>query len=334
MGGLVPGGVAGQSVRVLAEAMPRLSRSAHSACRLSKTRRVPSGVREGLNVESGPNDGICVPLRIIFLTVAESGEGTAHVGAVAVVLAEIGYGAAAGIGAGALAGWVPTRFLAKGWMSPAWQQLSAVVTPLLAYTAAAALGGSGFIAAFVAGSVYGTTGGRRVPRSTTLAEQAGELLNALTFLAFGAVLLSPALAALDWRLACYPIASLTVVRMVPVAPALLGTGARPPTVAFVGWFGPRGLASIVFVLVLVERTGLPERDEILAVVTWTVALSVFAHGTAAARSGPVRGLACRAREGPGALTGISSATGEEAARPREPALAVVRTVDRESGNRR
>lgn len=243
--------------------------------------QVPPGIREGLNVESGLNDGICVPLLVIFLTVAESGEGVAQAGPVRVVLAEIGYGAVAGVVAGALGGSLLARFAAKGWLSPAWQQINALVIPLLAYTAAAALGGSGFIATFVAGSVYGTVGGRAVPRSTALAEQTGELVNALTFLVFGAVLLGPVLTALDWRVACYALASLTVVRLVPVALALLRTGARLPTVAFVGWFGPRGLASIVFVLILVERTGLTERDLIRTVVTWTVALSVFAHGITA-----------------------------------------------------
>ncbi|TNC29126.1 cation:proton antiporter domain-containing protein [Amycolatopsis alkalitolerans] len=243
--------------------------------------RVPRGIRQGLNVESGLNDGICVPLLIIFLTVAESGEGVAQAGPVRVVVTEIGYGLAAGVAAGALAGWVLSRCTAKGWMNPAWQQINAVVTPLLAYSAAAALGGSGFIAAFVAGSVYRTVAGRGVAASTELTERTGELLNALTFLAFGAVLLGPALSALDWRVACYAVACLTVARMGPVALALLGTGARAPTVAFVGWFGPRGLASIVFVLILVEQTRLAERELILTVVTWTVAFSVLAHGVTA-----------------------------------------------------
>ncbi|HJQ47486.1 MAG TPA: cation:proton antiporter [Amycolatopsis sp.] len=244
-------------------------------------RRVPAPVREGLNVESGLNDGICVPLLIIFLIIAESAEHTEHGGPLHVVLTEIGYGVVAGIVAGAVGGWVLARFAARDWISPAWLQINAVVTPLLAYGAAVALGGSGFIAAFLAGSVYGTIGGSRAPGTTKLALQTGELLNALTFLVFGAVLLGPALGSLDWRIACYAIASLTVVRMLPVALALLGTGTRPPTVAFVGWFGPRGLASIVFVLILIEESSLPERGLILNVVTWTVALSVYVHGMTA-----------------------------------------------------
>jgi sodium/hydrogen antiporter len=166
-------------------------------------------------------------------------------------------------------------------MERTWQQINAVATPLLAYTVAAALGGSGFIAAFVAGITYAAAAGDHAEEPTFLAEQSGELLNAVTFLLFGAILLGPALGDLDWRVAAYAALSLTVVRMLPVALAMLGTGMRRVTVGFLGWFGPRGLASIVFVLILLEETELPERPLMLAVVTWTVALSVYAHGLSA-----------------------------------------------------
>ena len=166
-------------------------------------------------------------------------------------------------------------------MEGTWKQVNAVATPLLAYTAASALGGSGFIAAFVAGVVFGAVAGGRAEATTFLAEESGELLNAVTFLLFGAVLLGPALGDPDWRVIGYAVLSLTVVRLLPVALAMVGTGMRRVTVGFLGWFGPRGLASIVFVLLLVERTELPERSLMLAVVTWTVALSVYAHGISA-----------------------------------------------------
>jgi NhaP-type Na+/H+ or K+/H+ antiporter len=166
-------------------------------------------------------------------------------------------------------------------MEGTWQQINAVATPLLAYTVAAGLGGSGFIAAFVAGIIFGALAGEWAEHTTFLAEQSGELLNAVTFLLFGTVLLGPAFGELDWRVALYAVGSLTVVRMLPVAISMLGTGMRRVTVGFLGWFGPRGLASIVFVLILVEETELPERSLMLTVVTWTVALSVYAHGLTA-----------------------------------------------------
>jgi NhaP-type Na+/H+ or K+/H+ antiporter len=230
-------------------------------------RRLPSRIRQGLNVESGLNDGVCVPLLIIFLTLAQAEEGVGHIEPFRVVLEEIGFGIIGGILAGALGALVLRTFAARGWMEGTWQQINAVAAPLLAYTVAVALGGSGFIAAFVAGIVFGA--------------MAGELLNAVTFLLFGAVLLGPAFADLDWRVGLYAVGSLTVVRMLPVALAMLGAGMRRVTVGFLGWFGPRGLASIVFVLILVEQTELPERSLMLTVVTWTVALSVYAHGLTA-----------------------------------------------------
>ena len=244
-------------------------------------RRLPSRIRQGLNVESGLNDGVCVPLLIIFLTIAQAEEGVGHVEPVKVVLEEIGFGALGGIVAGVLGAWVLRTFAGKGWIDQTWQQIIGVATPLLAYTVASALGGSGFIAAFVAGIVFGAIARDRARHSTFLGEQSGELFNAVTFLLFGAVLLGPALTELDWRVAVYVALSLTVVRMLPVALAMLGAGMRRVTVGFLGWFGPRGLASIVFVLILVEETQLPERPLFVTVVTWTVAASVYAHGLTA-----------------------------------------------------
>jgi sodium/hydrogen antiporter len=244
-------------------------------------RRLPSRIRQGLNVESGLNDGVCVPLLIIFLTIAAAEEGAGDLEPVLVVLEQIGFGAAGGIVAGALGALVLRSFGARGWMEGTWTQINTLATPLLAYGIAVALGGSGFIAAFVAGITFGVVARQRAEPTTFLAEQSGELLNAVTFLLFGAVLLGPALGDPDWRVIGYAVLSLTVVRMLPVALAMLGTGMRRVTVGFLGWFGPRGLASIVFVLILVEETQLPERPLLLDVVTWTVALSVYAHGLTA-----------------------------------------------------
>jgi NhaP-type Na+/H+ or K+/H+ antiporter len=123
--------------------------------------------------------------------------------------------------------------------------------------------------------------GPRAEPTTRLAEESGELLNALTFILFGALLLGPALGELDWRIGLYAVLSLTIIRILPVALATVGLRMRAVTVVFLGWFGPRGLASIVFVLLLVDGTDLPERSLLLTVVTVTVALSVLAHGVTA-----------------------------------------------------
>ena len=244
-------------------------------------RKLPSRIRQGLNVESGLNDGVCVPLLIIFLTLAVAEEDAAHTGPLRILLEEIGFGAVGGVVAGVLGAWVLRHAVARGWATPSWQQIVPVATAILAYTVAAALGGSGFIAAFVAGIAFGVVGKGDAESSTGFAEQSGQLLNALTFLMFGAVLLGPALGRLDWTVVAYAALSLTVVRMVPVALGMIGMRMRRTTVAFLGWFGPRGLASIVFVLLVVDESSLAESVLLQTVVSVTVGLSVFAHGLSA-----------------------------------------------------
>jgi sodium/hydrogen antiporter len=242
--------------------------------------RLPSRIRQSLNVESGLNDGLC-PAADHLPHHRPGRGGLGEVDPLLVVLEEIGFGVIGGVAAGALGALVLRRFGARGWMEGTWRQINALATPLLAYGIAVALGGSGFIAAFVAGITFRIVAADQAKGATFLAEQSGELLNAVTFLLFGAVLLGPALGELDWPVALYAVASLTLVRMLPVALAMVGTGVHRVTVGFLGWFGPRGLASIVFVLILLEETELPERPLLAAVVTWTVALSVYAHGLTA-----------------------------------------------------
>ena len=148
----------------------------------------------------------------------------------------------------------------------------------LAYGTASALDGSGFIAAFVAGMTFRLALGSDPGQINELSEQVGNVLNGITFLFFGAILLGPALGELSWELALYAVLSLTLVRMLPVAIAMLGSRARPPTLGFLGWFGPRGLASIVFAVIVIEESNLPHENLIVLAIYLTVGLSVFAHG--------------------------------------------------------
>ena len=167
-------------------------------------------------------------------------------------------------------------------IADSWLQLMPVAGAVLAYGVAAALGGSGFIAAFVAGALFGGLVSSESEPASRFAEEIGELLGGVTFLVFGAVLLGNALEHLSWSIALYAVLSLTLVRVVPVAVAMLGSGARRPTVAFLGWFGPRGLASIVFAVIVVEEAHLPGTNTILVATYTTVGLSVLAHGVSAA----------------------------------------------------
>lgn len=275
---------------------------------------LPSRVRQGLNVESGLNDGLCVPLLAIFLTLAESDEGLARGEALRVIVEEIGGGLLGGVVAGAVGALLLREAARRRWIEPAWHAIALVAVPAGAYGLAVVFHGSGFIAAFVAGLVFGRVAGRDgLP--TDLADELGELLGALTFLVFGAVALGPVLGDLTWAVVAYAVLSLTAVRMLPVALSLVGTHPRPVTVGFVGWFGPRGLASIVFALDLVGESGLAEAPLIVTVVGVSVALSVLVHGLSAAPAAAWYGRWYTARPRPADLMEARSAT---EVRPRGP----------------
>jgi NhaP-type Na+/H+ or K+/H+ antiporter len=244
--------------------------------------RIPSRIRQGLNVESGLNDGLCVPLFLIAIAIAEGQEGAvtgSH--ALHLVLEEIGFGAAAGVAAGALGGLALLWAARHRAIDAGWKQLLAAATALLSAGLALPLGGSIFIAAFVAGFTFGWLHREPEGTATYLVDEGGELANAVTFIVFGAVILGPALSEMTWQLALYAVLSLTVVRMLPVAVSLIGTGARPATVLFLGWFGPRGLASIVFAVMSLDEGELNSERTLLLAVVATVGLSVIAHGLSA-----------------------------------------------------
>ena len=244
--------------------------------------RIPSRVRQGLNVESGLNDGICVPLLLIAIAIAEAQEGAIGDGAAArLVLEEIGYGIAGGVLAGLAAAIVVKLGVARRLVDPAWLQVVPVAGAALAYGLAVWMGGSGFIAAFVGGAVFGWLRRKVGGELTLFLEETGGVLGAVTFVLFGAVMLAPVLDDLSGTVVLYALLSLTLVRMVPVVIAMLGSGARPRTVAFLGWFGPRGLASIVFAVILVEDAHLAHESVVLNSIFLTVALSVLLHGLTA-----------------------------------------------------
>jgi sodium/hydrogen antiporter len=245
--------------------------------------RVPPRIRQGLNVESGLNDGICVPLLFAAVAVADvESDISEGRGAATLLLEEIGYGLVGGVVAGLLIAAIVRRAGRRDLIAGGWRQVIPAAGAILAYGTASALDGSGFIAAFVAGMVFRLGLGRDPEDLNQLNEQVGEVLNGVTFILFGAILLGPALGELSGGLALYAVLSLTVVRLVPVAIAMSRSGARPPTLGFLGWFGPRGLASIVFALIVIEESQLPHEDLIVLAIYLTVGLSVFAHGLTAA----------------------------------------------------
>jgi sodium/hydrogen antiporter len=246
--------------------------------------RVPQRIRQGLNVESGLNDGICVPLLFAAVAFADvESEISGGRGPGTLLMEEIGFGALGGIAAGVLISFIVVEAGRRDLIAGSWRQVIPAAGAGLAYGVASALDGSGFIAAFVAGVVFRLALGRDPEELNRLTEEVGDVLNGVTFLLFGAVLLGPTLEELSWQLVVYAVLSLTLVRLVPVAIAMLGSGARRPTVAFLGWFGPRGLASIVFAVIVIEESQLLHERLLVLAIYLTVGLSVLAHGLSAAR---------------------------------------------------
>jgi len=246
--------------------------------RVVSDKSVPARVRQALDVESGLNDGLAVPFFLVAVDLSLAQLSTGVTAAVVRNMAEqIGWGLVAGIGAGALAGVLLHVADDRGWLEGQWRQILPLVAALLAYLAALKLGGSGFIAAFTGGMTFGYLSRRHDLVVTSLNEDVGGTLAGATWVGFGALAVGVLAPQLTWQIVAYALLSLTLIRMVPVAIALLGSGAQLPTVAFMGWFGPRGLASIVFAIIAFEND-IPDRQTLFTTVMMTILLSVFLHG--------------------------------------------------------
>jgi NhaP-type Na+/H+ or K+/H+ antiporter len=242
---------------------------------------VPSRVRRLITVESGLNDGIVTPIVMVAIAGAaalEEADGSS--GAVG-ALVELAIGVAVGVVVGAAGGWLLGWTRQRGWAAEEFTGVAVLALALLAYATALAIDGNGFVAAFCGGLAFGAAAGRRGPEELVFLEQASGAVSLLVWLAFGAIAVPIMIDRLDWTLLLYAVLSLTLVRMVPVVLALIGTGLDRNTVLFVGWFGPRGLASLVFALLALEEIG-SGADEAVAVIAATVFLSVLAHGISAA----------------------------------------------------
>lgn len=245
-------------------------------------RRVPAVMREALNLESGLNDGICVPIVVLLLGLAVGtqveGGTIAHVARV--VVEAIGIGLIVGL---ALT-WLTILMLRfaerQGWIGEHWVEIPIVALAAACFAAAQAAGGSGFIACFVGGLLLSALGARPKRELLRGAEHMGEALALLTWVVFGGIVVARMIDRVTWHALLYAVLSLTVIRMLPVFLCLIGTQTSTADKLFIGWFGPRGLATIVFA-VLVFDEKLPGNDTIMLAAGWTVLLSVIAHGVTA-----------------------------------------------------
>ena len=242
---------------------------------------VPSRIRQLITVESGLNDGIATPVVMLAIAGAAAAAGLESAAGPGSAIVELLVGAGVGAAIGAGGGWLLQVARQRGTGAEDFAGIGVLALSLLAYSAALAVGGNGFVAAFCGGLAFGTCAGQRAPAELVFVEQMGGLVSLLVWLAFGAITIPIMLAHSVPLTIAYAVLSLTVVRMVPVALASIGAGLGRSTVLFVGWFGPRGLASLVFALLALEALG-PLADQAVAVIAATVLLSVLAHGISAA----------------------------------------------------
>jgi NhaP-type Na+/H+ or K+/H+ antiporter len=245
--------------------------------------RVPVRIRRALNVESGLNDGIATPFVALFTALAVAEETHIAGGWLVSALAQIGIAVGVGAAVGLLGGWLFAAAVKRRWTSKGTEQIGNLALALCAFFGSAALGGNGFIAAFVGGIMFGHITRHHQHEATEFTETSGTLLSLFVWTVFGANLVIPLFDAFDPLALLYGLLSLTLIRMLPVAIAMVGTHLRRDTVLMMGWLGPRGLASVVFTLIAFEsfrEAGRPH-ETMFAMAAWTILLSVFLHGISA-----------------------------------------------------
>ena len=241
---------------------------------------VPARIRRLINVESGLNDGIATPFVLIALAGAAVAGHEKSIGP-AEAVAELLLGVVIGGVVGGVGGWLVKVARRRDWAAEGFAGPAVLGLAGCAYASSLALHGNGFIAAFIGGLAYGAMSGRRGERLVPFVEDAGGLVSLLVWLAFGAIAVVPAVQELTWQTALYAVLSLTVLRMGPVALALVGGRLGRTAILFIGWFGPRGLASVVFALLALEDLGPAIATRPVAVIAFTVLLSVVLHGITA-----------------------------------------------------
>jgi sodium/hydrogen antiporter len=247
-------------------------------------RRVPVRVRRILGMESGLNDGLATPVVAVLIAVAASQAGLAGEQAWQVrAVYSLGVGVVVGAGLGCGGGLVLRWCRHRGWTSPLSVQVAVFTLALGCYFGATSIEANGFVAAFVGGLMLAaTTGMRAAEEELAFTETLGVLASQVVWLLFGAAMVGPALGRMTGGTVLVALGALTVVRMVPVAVAMTGSRWSPATIGFIGWFGPRGLATVIFALVALQSldsTGLA--DHVLDVAAVTVLVSIVAHGFSA-----------------------------------------------------
>jgi NhaP-type Na+/H+ or K+/H+ antiporter len=254
---------------------------------------VPIRIRQTLNVESGLNDGIAFPFVLIFAALAGIQAGRDPADLLTDAIVQLAVAPPVGIFVGYIGGRLVHSCYQTRWMSDSAEGIIALALAFIAYELALVLSGNGFVSAFFAGLAFGNTLGKKCVFLFEFAESEGQLLILTTFMVFGGVMLPFGLAHANIIYLVFAVLSLTVLRMAPVFVSLAGQGISPLTATYLGWFGPRGLASVIFGLLILERADVPHREEIFTAMIITVMLSIVLHGLSAGPAARRYGEAAR-----------------------------------------
>lgn len=247
-----------------------------------KNKKIPLKIRETLEVESGLNDGLVVPFLLVFIGIGMAQETFSPTGYfIKVALEQIGLGVLAGLSVGLIGSWMIIKSQARGWITSEYQRIAFLVLAIISFIVADEIGGSGFIAAFIGGLATGYITRDASKVLMDFAEAEGQFLNLTVFFLLG-VIIAGLIPNITWQIFLYAILSLTIIRMLPVSISLIKTKISFDTALFIGWFGPRGLASIVLTLYALNKLDtFPGEDTFILVVFITVLASVVAHGMTA-----------------------------------------------------
>ena len=246
------------------------------------SKQVPEKIRQTINVESGLNDGIALPPILICLAVLSGHTENANVSYwLTFVAKQFVYGPVIGGLVGWIGGWLIELSSRKGWMNHTFQQLASVALAILSFSLAESVHGNGFIATYFAGMLLGTQTEEIRDRIREFGEGSSHAMVLFIFLLLGAILIPISIPYWDMRAIVYAILSLTVIRMLPVAISLIGSGLSQPTIWFIGWFGPRGIASVLYLLMTILELGAEGYQRIGAIISLTILMSIFLHGISA-----------------------------------------------------
>lgn len=244
---------------------------------------VPVRIRQAINIESGLNDGIILPAVLMFAAFASvQSDPTQSNEWIQFTVKQILLGPLVGIGIGYIGARLLDTAAEHEWSDTSSQGIGIFSLAALIYVFAEQVGGNGFIASFVGGMVFGNTLRHPCKFLFEFMETEGNFLMLITFLLFGAVLLPEGIEHLNINVLIYAVLSLTVIRIIPIMISLIGSGIRIPTGMYLGWFGPRGLASILFVLLILKESEITHQSQLLSITVVTVALSALLHGVTAA----------------------------------------------------